>query len=231
MRHVLRLSVAGLVSVWLVVAIQSQEVRRLPVWELDATAEKPWEEVARKNGLGDKDIEMLRRNKFVIAGKSHKQIFEPYLGGDVPAFVTTDSLLNGFHVLFEESISRLEKVQAQKLPGILQNIALEFEWNSGLVKGDRALLTGAHKRAALVLGTARQLLDARALPKDQELRSLIEEEAARVVAGKETRKPVWLGLRMTASSPSITRAFYRAAFTRRRRSSSAISVAMQRSFF
>ena len=56
-------------------------------------------------------------DKFVITGEPFKQVFSPYIGSDVPVFITTDSLLNGFHVLLEESIYRMELANARKFGG------------------------------------------------------------------------------------------------------------------
>src|SRR5262245_43692080 len=82
-----------------------------------------WEDVAKAQKLSDRDIELLKQHKFVITDKPFRQVFTPYLYSDVPMFVTTDSLLNGFHVLFEESVYRLELAQARKLPAVLTELS------------------------------------------------------------------------------------------------------------
>lgn len=46
---------------------------------VDLPKDYRWEEVARANKLKDKDIQLLRQNKFVITGPSYKQVFTPYL--------------------------------------------------------------------------------------------------------------------------------------------------------
>src|SRR5438132_8656459 len=87
-----------------------------------ATAQKPdkeegsssakeyrWQDEAQELKLSDREIELLRKNKLAIGEWSYKQIFTPYLGGKTPVFITADSVLNGFHVLLEESIYRMEK--------------------------------------------------------------------------------------------------------------------------
>src|SRR5262249_3734084 len=61
------------------------------------------------------------------------------------------------------------------------------------LKGDARLLAAARKRAAVFLGTARALLDAKALPGDPALRDLVRQEVKRVVAARGVSKPAWLG--------------------------------------
>lgn len=152
-----------------------------------------WQDEAKAKKLTAQQIDHLERDRFVITGNEYKQIFTPYIGSQVPVFITTDSLLNAFHVVFEESISRLEQAQARKLPGLLEELAKHLEPTRKAAKGDAKLLDAAYRRAAIVLGVARRLLDDKALPEDAALRKLIEEEAARVIAAKETMKPAWLG--------------------------------------
>jgi hypothetical protein len=152
-----------------------------------------WEKEAKTQGLGEKDIELLRRNKFVLTGQPFKQVFQPYLGSKVPVFITTDSLLNGFHVLFEESIYRLEQAHARKLPALLETLWKNLDRPAKPFKGDPRLLKAAWRRAVVFLGTALHLLDARALPQDADLRALVREEVRRIVAAKGKRKPAWLG--------------------------------------
>ena len=125
---------------------------------LGQNSEKPkpyrWEEEAKAQKLTDKDVELLKQNKFVITGSSYKQIFTPYIGSDVPVFITSDSLLNGFHVLFEESICSFEKAQARKLPGLLDELARQLDPAGKQLKGDAELVDAARKRAAIFLGVA-----------------------------------------------------------------------------
>jgi hypothetical protein len=54
----------------------------------------------------------------------------------VPIFIATDSLLNGFHVLFEESVYRMEQAQARKLPMLLEAIAKRLDHAGKQLRGD-----------------------------------------------------------------------------------------------
>ncbi|CEF49045.1 unnamed protein product [uncultured bacterium] len=155
-----------------------------------ASGDNRW---AKAQGVSEKEIERLRDHKFVITATEYKQVFTPYIGSEVPVFITSDSLHNGFHVLLEESIYRMEQAHARKLPGLLDDLIKRLDPARKSLKGDAELIEGAHQRAAIFLGTARHLLDRRSLPEDPGIRKLVEVEAARVIAGKEKHKPAWLG--------------------------------------
>ncbi|MGO8836706.1 MAG: DUF3160 domain-containing protein [Limisphaerales bacterium] len=73
--------------------------------------------------------ELLRKNGFVVADPSFKQIFEAYIkspeveksseknpmGRSLPSFITTDSAWHTYHVLLEEGVKQMEEVQSQRL--------------------------------------------------------------------------------------------------------------------
>jgi hypothetical protein len=73
--------------------------------------------------------DLLGKNGFVVADPTFKQIFEPYIkspevegysetnpmGVSLPAFITTDSAWHTYHVLLEEGVKDLEKVESQRL--------------------------------------------------------------------------------------------------------------------
>src|SRR5262249_534898 len=130
---------------------------------------------------------------FVIASEPYKQIFQPYVSSKAPVFITSDSLLNGFHVLFEESVYRLEMAHARKLPALLSTLAKNLDRASKQFKADAELRRAARKRADIFLATARCLLDAKVLPEDAAQRKLVQEEVERVTAAKGMSKPAWLG--------------------------------------
>ncbi len=111
----------------------------------------------------------------------------------MPLFITSDSLLNAYHVLSEESIRQLEIQRAKKMPEILRCLtdnlqAMEIEY-----EGDPALPRAARKRAVLVLGVALRLLDDGFALQDPELNAILEEEVERVRNAQGSSKPEWLG--------------------------------------
>ena len=117
MTRALRLVMGVILSVVLTGAARGQPLDKPK--SSDPPKDYRWEDEAKARGLGAKEIELLRQHKFVIAGEPYKQIFQPYISSKSPVFITSDSLLNGFHVLFEESVYRLEMAHARKLPAIL----------------------------------------------------------------------------------------------------------------
>ncbi|MBI1831014.1 MAG: DUF3160 domain-containing protein [Planctomycetes bacterium] len=123
-----------------------------------------------QHGLTETERQLLKNNKFIITATEHKQVFRPYIGSDVPVFITTDSLLNGFPVLLE-----------------LDELAKNLKRPTG------ATFDPAYRRAATFLGVARNLLDANAWPAEPALRKTVLGEAARIIAAKDTSKPAWLG--------------------------------------
>jgi hypothetical protein len=158
-----------------------------------APRQPQWQEQAKEQELAPAEIERLRKDKFVIARKSFRQVFTPYLYGDVPAFITSDSLLNAFHVLFEESVMRLESANASRLPELLRFIWKELAAADRRLKGKPALAADATRRARAVIGTALELLGEKTPGADPALAALIKDEARRVTAPAGSHKPKWLG--------------------------------------
>ncbi len=155
-------------------------------------ASQGWEAVAAARGIAGEDLERLRSGKILITGETFRQVFTPYLDAELPLFITSDSLLNAFHVLYEESLFRLESGNAEKLAEILKFVAAGLDRCALGVTGDSRLVEMATRRARLVLGTALELLGA-GVPGSPEAPT-IEAERARVEAAAGVAKPAWLGL-------------------------------------
>src|SRR5690242_12586783 len=81
-----------------------------------------WRDRAKEH-LAPAQVDVLAKQKFVVGAKACKQVFTPYLAADLPFFVTPDSVLNAFHVLLEESVYRLERVNAARFPAFLEHVA------------------------------------------------------------------------------------------------------------
>lgn len=61
--------------------------------------------------LDDKNaLALLAKNGFVVERVFEKQIFSPYIGGGLPKYVTTDSAFRTYHVILEEAVKGLEKL-------------------------------------------------------------------------------------------------------------------------
>jgi hypothetical protein len=152
-----------------------------------------WEEEAKKRGLDPQLLQTLKKSKIVIGNHAFKQVFTPYIASDLPIFVTSDSLLNAFHVLYEESILRLERANARKLPEILRFIWKNLATVDRQIKGKPELAAASKARGQIVIGTALQLLGEKPPKAEAKVAALIKEEAARITKANARLKPKWLG--------------------------------------
>lgn len=152
-----------------------------------------WKALAQKHGLRAREIEQLAKDKILVTNQAFKQVFTPYLASDVPVFITSDSLLNGFHVLYEESVLRLEQANARKLGGILKFIWTNLATADKAFKGKPELVAAAKIRGKVLVATAMRLLGEDPLPLEATIAALVNAEVGRVEAAKGRQKPDWLG--------------------------------------
>ena len=132
----------------------------LPIFSEETTGSiEAWEAEAVESGLSETAISTLKMNRILITNENYKQIFSAYISARNPLFITSDSLLNAYHVLYEESIFRLESTRAAHLPEILKVILSKLKDADGNLKGKPKLVSAAKKRAMLVLGIALRLMD------------------------------------------------------------------------
>jgi len=144
-------------------------------------------------GLSEADERQLDRDRILITDRAYKQIFEAYLYSGVPFFVTSDSLLNGYHVLYEGSILRLEQANAARMPDVLRFVLDRLDRVAVEVPQQGELTAATKQRATLTLGIAMQLLDDGFQIADSDMMAIIDEEVTRIVEARETMKPAWLG--------------------------------------
>jgi hypothetical protein len=157
------------------------------------TVAQGWEEAAREHELAEPQIKFLREQKFLVTDHALRQVFVPYNVHSVPLFITSDSVLNAYHVLFEESLYRMEMALSRQLPGVLGRIAKNLDAATASFQGDEALTQAAKRRAAIFLGVAQNVLDDNLLPADPDVRAVVRDEVKRVVAASGAQKPAWLG--------------------------------------
>lgn len=157
------------------------------------TEDEGWKAVAQGQQLKAEDIKLLGNNRLLITNETYKQVFQPYLGGDLPFFITSDSLLNAYHVLYEESILRMEKASAGKLPEILLTIYGNLAAGAQQWKAEAELLAAATKRASIVVGTALRLMDDDFRTGDRQVDAIITLELKKIVEAKAKEMPTWLG--------------------------------------
>jgi hypothetical protein len=151
-----------------------------------------WHDAAQKEKLLKKDIEVLDKNGIVITNQAYKQVFEPYLEGTVPFFITSDSLLNAYHVLYEESVLRMEEANTKRLPHILRTIHQNLATVDKKWKGRPELVAAAKNRAAIIIGTALRLVDESFRTGEKGVDAIIEEEVRKIVEARKKEMPVWL---------------------------------------
>jgi hypothetical protein len=148
-----------------------------------------WGTAAKKRGLSTKERAQLEKNGFLITNDSDKQIYSAYDRARPPIFITSDSLLNAYHVLYEDSISQLETTRASQLAPLLRLLVENLE----NTESNSALGTSAKKRAMLVTGIALKLLDDSFSFNHEELDQILTQEVARIEAANVTLMPSWLG--------------------------------------
>ena len=136
----------------------------------------------------------LKKNGILISDEVCKQIFSPYLEGtETPLFITSDSLINAYHVLYEESILQLENAMASKLPEILTFILSKLKNIEKEVTGNTNLVFAAKTRANIVVGIAMKLIDNSFNFEDTELDKILVDEIKKITEAKIIEKPKWLG--------------------------------------
>jgi hypothetical protein len=160
-----------------------------PDWQKDT---RPWREQARQVGLTDVEISRLERDSLVVAGPELQQSFEPYIGSPLPVFVTSDAVLNAFHVLLEESLKGLEHAHARRLRALVHLLRDGLDSPPFSIEGRAELGRASIRRARLVLGVALALFGDPPRTSAEEA-ELVRAEVARVVDARAMFKPAWLG--------------------------------------
>ena len=189
-----RLQLAVILGILLIYAPAILGQKVAPVMHgLETPAPMIWLEVARQNGLTEEQIGFLEKNGMLITGETFGQIFSAYEPGDIPLFITSDSLLNAYHVLYEASIMQIENKMADRLPDILRLILNNMDDAVGRCGGKQKLAAAARKRALLVTGIALKLLDSTFAFNDAELDEILSDETNRIIEAKEVTFPKWLG--------------------------------------
>lgn len=165
-----------------------------------------WQEDARKRGLSDAEIASLEKNDLLLTNQEYRQVYSAYSHPDIPVFITSDSLLNAYHVLLEESVVQREIVQVSRLSETLKLILKDLETLRFTVRDQPELNAAAQRRARLVVGIAARLLDKSFRLGDAELDEILDEESARIETAEEEFLPEWLG---TTSPPFFAISLHR----------------------
>jgi hypothetical protein len=159
--------------------------RRLPL----PTDGYTWQAAAAKRRLGAAAVAQLGRDK-IAYGPSVKQSFTPYFGG--PVFITSDSLLNAFHVLFEDSFREWELRNCGELRKHLEIVFQQARENlrkSPYAPSDTA---PAWRQAQVAIGPALCLLGSPIDLFDDDVRPEIQRQLVKIRAADAAELPDWL---------------------------------------
>ncbi len=129
--------------------------------------------------------------KVVVTEEEFLQFFIAYSNQKHPIFITTDSILNAFHVVLEDSIIRLETTLAAKLPNLLS----EMRENLSRIEpnGPAQIVGPATRRAKIMLAVGHRLIDPTAKLDESGIATIVDAEVLRVVTAQEKLMPGWLG--------------------------------------
>lgn len=152
-----------------------------------------WQTAAKDSGLNPAEIVKLGHDKVLIEDRQYKQSFEIYIEPTQPLFVTSDSLLNGFHVLFEDSFRELELRRAPELRRRLEEVLTQARENLKKSPFLMADMAPGWRKAQIVVGPALCLMGTPVDFFDAEVRDEIQKQVAKIKAASAVELPLWLG--------------------------------------
>jgi len=143
--------------------------------------------------LSPQERAQLEKDGILIGAQEFRQSFEPYIENDVPVFITSDAVLHAFHILFEESLARVEAANVTKLESLLSRITGKLPAAVRETKGVPDIKAAAARRAEVMLKTALRLLGRAAPGSSPAVEKIIAAQVQEIEAATGTRKPEWLG--------------------------------------
>ena len=160
--------------------------------EEDPPPPKTWREQAGRAKLPEAVLDRLARDGFALTTRTTRQAFSPYVGAELPIFVTADSVLAGYQVVMEETLLRFETVRAASMARELELLARSAAERQPTAIASPETWAQAKRRIAIVLGVAITLAGGTPQKTDGDVKPIIDAEVARIVAAKERRWPHWL---------------------------------------
>lgn len=155
-------------------------------------ADYNWEKDAKNDKLTDSQIAVLKKQGFLITDTHYKQIFEPYLWGS-QVFITSDTVINAYSILLEDSVLQMELANAPRLQAFLDGTWKQLADAEKKCPSDKPLERAAVERAQMMIGVALELSTGKKVKANTKLIGKIDEEAQRVIAATGQSKPAWLG--------------------------------------
>jgi Protein of unknown function (DUF3160) len=135
----------------------------------------------------------LQRDKVLITRQEVNQCFTAYLSDSYPRFITSDAVLNAYHVLFEETLRGQEELQARHLRSLSKDLWLLLASVERMYKGDQRTIIHAKERAQLVIGVASSLFGDDLGDCGSEMKHKITQAVADIKKAMGQGKPSCLG--------------------------------------
>jgi len=135
----------------------------------------------------------LAREKLLISRHEVKQSFSAYMDNRYPRFITSDAILNAYHVLFEETLRQQEILQARHLRTLCTELWRLLAASERMYQGDSAKIAAAMRRARFVIGVATRLLNEPLDGCEPDLQQAIEAEVKIIEKAEGQHKPALLG--------------------------------------
>lgn len=151
-----------------------------------------WKTVARERNLPEPEIEQLHRQKLLIGRREFRQSFEVYTHPVVPVFITSDSLLNAFHSLFEDTFRELETRRAPQLRKELERVVEKARQLLAAPPYSAEELAPGWLHAQRAVGPALVMLGTSVEFFAPSVRGEIEIEVKKIREAKTVDLPAWL---------------------------------------
>jgi hypothetical protein len=154
-----------------------------------------WRLLAQQAGLKSTEIAQLADQRVLLEDVALKQSFEAYTEPRRPVFITSDTLLNAFHVLFEDSFRELELHRSAELRRHLENVLTKSREQQKGSRNDYALteLQPGWHHAQMVVGPALRLLGTPRDFFDEPVRDEIDRQVEKIRVAASVELPAWLG--------------------------------------
>jgi hypothetical protein len=146
-----------------------------------------------KPDLSEAEQARLKTDKVLVSRQEVKQCFTAYMDGSYPRFVTSDAVLNAYHVLFEETLRQQEEMQARHVRTLCKDLWRLLATVERMYRGDAAQIAAAKQRARFVIGVALRLQGDEVGACEASLKQAIETEVAAIEKAEGMRKPPLLG--------------------------------------
>jgi Protein of unknown function (DUF3160) len=154
-----------------------------------ASGKYTWQAAAKMVGLCDADIERLGRQKILIRREQYRKGFEPYVHPATLTFISSDSLLDAFNALFQDSFRELEVRRAAQLRANLESALAGARRALDSQPGIRSELLPGWFQAQRSVGPAMVLLGSSLGLFDPSVRNDIELQLAKIRGASAIETP------------------------------------------